>query len=311
MLKPLLTASALLLPSLAFAHDTGEPHTDNKVVDESQSELAEKLRNTPEDELSALDKRLVDEVKSYDNPFVITPFKPTYILPVNYTTHGYPDIYGDTDLQDIEVKFQISLKMPLWVSTGEVPWGVSFAYSQLSLWQAYNGDESSPFRETNYEPELFVTWYTDYNFVSDWHLRLIDFSFVHQSNGRSEPISRSWNRLEGRFAFEKGNWALGVKTWYRFEEDLKDDNNPDLTDYLGHAEIGVAYKWGGHTFAAMSRNNIESGFSKGAVEATWSFPIGQRIKGYVQVFSGYGNSLAEYNHYTNTYGIGIAINDVL
>ncbi|RJG49567.1 phospholipase [Motilimonas pumila] len=296
---------------MVCAHDTGEPHTADSAVEASSSELADKLRNTPEEDLSALDKRLIDEVNSYANPFVITPFKPTYILPVNYTSHGYPDIYGDTDLQDIEVKFQISLKMPIWVSKGDVPWAVSFAYSQVSLWQAYNGDESSPFRETNYEPELFATWYTDYNFISDWHLRLIDLSFVHQSNGRGEPLSRSWNRIEGRFAFEKGNWALGLSSWYRIKEDFEDDNNPDLTDYMGHTELGVAYKWGQHTFTAMSRNNIESGFSEGAVQGTWSFPMGQRIKGYVQVFSGYGNSLAEYNHYTNTVGIGIAINDVL
>ena len=61
----------------------------------------------------------------------------------------------------------------------------------------------------------------------------------------------------------------------------------------------------------MSRNNITSLFRRGAVELTWSFPIQKYVKGYVQAFSGYGQSLIEYDHYTDSIGIGIALSDVI
>ena len=63
----------------------------------------------------------------------------------------------------------------------------------------------------------------------------------------------------------------------------------------------------------MSRNNLESGFSKGAVELSWSFPLWNYpyFKGYVQYFTGYGESLIDYNNYVNTIGVGVAISDWL
>ncbi len=260
---------------------------------------------------SAIDKRIEKEVATFNNPFVITPHKPTYILPINYTSNSNSTLYNDIDLQDVEIKFQFSFKMPLVVNIDDSNLSIFFAYSQVSFWQAYNSEYSSPFRETNYEPELFVNWLTEVDLPLGWKARGLDVSFAHQSNGRSAPVSRSWNRVQSRIYFENGNWAFALQPWYRLKEDDEQDDNPDLLDYLGHGQFRVAYKLGGHTLSAMSRNNLESGFSKGAAEFSWSFPISQRLKGYVQVFSGYGNNLIEYNHYTNTVGIGFALTDWL
>lgn len=99
------------------------------------------------------------------------------------------------------------------------------------------------------------------------------FGIVHQSNGRGGSLSRSLNRLFANFVAERGNLALSFKPWYRISEDAEDDDNPDITDYLGHYELRAAYKWKDHVFGVMSRNNLEAGFSQGAVELSWSFPL--------------------------------------
>lgn len=262
-------------------------------------------------EVPALEERLANERNTYENPFVMTPHKPNYILLGNYNDNLPEDIYAQYgDLQDTEVKFQLSLKIPAWVSKSK-KLGLLFAYSQVSHWQAYNKKESSPFRETNYEPEVFLSWRPDYDLGAGWNLQLAQFGFVHQSNGRGGDLSRSWNRIKASVAFEKGNFGLAISPWYRIHEDRENDDNHDITDFLGHGKVQAAYKLGNHTFSLMSRNNLESGFSKGAVEGSWSFPITERVKGYVQFFTGYGSNLIEYNHYNTTAGVGIALTDWL
>ena len=106
---------------------------------------------------------------------------------------------------------------------------------------------------------------------------------------------------------------MSFKPWYRIKEDAEDDDNRDITDYLGHYELCAGYKYKEHVFAAMSRNNIESGFEKGTVELSWSFPLGNYpyFKGYIQYFNGYGESLIDYNQHSNRIGIGVALTDFL
>ncbi len=33
--------------------------------------------------------------------------------------------------------------------------------------------------------------------------------------------------------FERDNFALMLRPWYRLDEDAGDDNNPDIKDYVG------------------------------------------------------------------------------
>lgn len=267
-------------------------------------------------EESAVDERMEQEEKSMKDSFSIIPYKPNYLLPFTFnnniqSNNAYKGVVSSDELQPVEVKFQLSFKIPILVDIADLPLALYFGYTQVSFWQAYNGSNSSPFRETNYEPEMFLQWVHDIKLGADWHFKLATLNLTHQSNGKTEPTSRSWNRIESNIVLENGNLTLAFSPWLRFKEDYDTDNNPDLLDYYGHGKISAIYQMDKYNFSITSRNNIESGFSKGSLEFDWSFPIHGRIRGYFQIFSGYGNSLIEYNEYTNTIGLGISLTDWL
>ncbi|HCK63586.1 MAG TPA: phospholipase, partial [Acinetobacter radioresistens] len=111
------------------------------------------------------------------------------------------------DLKSIEAKFQISFKTKaaenIFGDNGDLWLG----YTQSSRWQVYNEDESRPFRETNYEPEVSLMFRTNYNLLG-LNGRLLGLTFNHQSNGRADPLSRSWNRIIMNVGLEHENFAL-------------------------------------------------------------------------------------------------------
>lgn len=248
------------------------------------------------------------------NPFDFSLYEPTYILPFYYT--AYPDyaVYqGNTpDNQTIdkeEVNYQLSFKVPLWRDMFSWPDSLDVFYTQDSFWQLYNS--SAFFRETNYEPGIFLNNEVDKYLGDGWQLESIDIGAMHQSNGRGGELERSWNRAYFDTNFTKGNWLISIQPWYPiFKSESIAEHNPNITKYLGYGQELAAYNYDNNTFSFACRNVVESGFARGAEWLTWSFPLIHRnIKGYVYVFSGYGQSLIEYNHYTNSVGIGITIND--
>ena len=283
---------------------------------QDQSSSKEQVADAQEGDV--VSRRLREDREHVLEPFTLMAHKPNYILVATYNSTGYDsavyqEAYDDPtiDMKDTEAQFQISIKTPLALDVFDT-FDIYGAYTNRSFWQVYNSDISRPFRETNHEPEIWA------QFGSDWELfgfsnRFNSLGLVHQSNGRGGTLSRSWNRIYANFVLEKENLALSFKPWYRIPEDEDEDDNPDITDYLGHYELRAAYKWRDHVFSLMSRNNLESGFSKGAVELGWSFPLGDfpYLKGYVQYFNGYGESLIDYDQYTNRIGIGFALTDFL
>jgi phospholipase A1/A2 len=290
-----------------------------KIEGAPKTEVDETTVSTADTEEGAIDRRLAVDKKHALAPYSLMSHKPNYILVASYNSSGinaepFKEQFDDPDLemQDVEAKFQLSVKMPLLVGLFKDRVDVFAAYTNRSFWQVYNTDNSAPFRETNHEPETWVQIRNDWGF---WGFKnpVNAFGFVHQSNGRGGVLSRSWNRLYASFLFERKNLAIGIKPWYRISESDEDDDNPDITDYLGHGELRAAYKWHNHTFSMMLRNQLESGFDRGAVELGWSFPLWKYpyLKGYVQYFNGYGESLIDYDQRANSIGAGLLITDWL
>lgn len=267
----------------------------------------------------ALDQRLKAEQWDAYQPFSLIPHHSNYLMPMTYVD-GIADVLvrdGDAAPSDnIEAKFQLSLKTPLWSKIYNDNGYLFFAFTQQAFWQAYNSDVSSPFRETNYEPELLLM-FPHYANVDEAASRIISVSISHQSNGRAGELSRSWNRLKLSWVTSVGNVFINFEPYYRFKEqrktDLQDadgDDNPDITKYMGWFELSAAFKQEDATWRMMVRNNLRSD-NKGALRLSYSRPFNKHIRLYAELFNGYGESLIDYNRSVTRFGIGFELNDIL
>ena len=143
-------------------------------------------------------------------------------------------------------------------------------------------------------------------------LRMASLSLNHQSNGRSLPLSRSWNRWIATLAWERDGWVVEARPWWRLKESAAEDDNPDILDHVGRGELLIARHWGeGDGASALMlqlRHSLRGGArSRGSAQLEWAFPLRGALHGWVQVFSGYGESLVDYNLRQNKVGIGVTI----
>nr|WP_113866000.1 phospholipase A [Brenneria salicis]NMN90177.1 phospholipase A1 [Brenneria salicis ATCC 15712 = DSM 30166]RBP63200.1 phospholipase A1 [Brenneria salicis ATCC 15712 = DSM 30166]RLM30901.1 phospholipase [Brenneria salicis ATCC 15712 = DSM 30166] len=273
------------------------------------SVYAEETKTEPEKDQPAVHGSIIASLlQDHDSPFVLYPYESNYLL-YTYTSNinkaAIQSYNWADEARKDEVNFQLSLGFPFWRGIFGDNSLLGGSYTQRSWWQLSNRGQSSPFRETDYEPQIFVGWATDYT-VAGWTLRDIEVGFNHQSNGRSEPTSRSWNRVYARLMAQNGNWQLDLKPWVRLSDS--EDDNPDITKYMGHYRLRVGYVWGDSVFSAEGRYNWNSGYGGG--ELAWSYPLTQHVRFYTKVFSGYGESLIDYNHRQTRFGIGVTLNDM-
>lgn len=266
--------------------------------------------------LSLLDSRWELSPESKLGTWNIRSYQPVYLMPGFWTSNKneLPESENpnniETEKQNLtstEAKFQLSLKTKAVENILGDNGDLWLGYTQSSRWQVYNSEESRPFRETNYEPEASLIFRTNYDLLGlNW--RMVGLTINHQSNGRSDPLSRSWNRVMLNLGFEKDNFALMVRPWYRFEEKREDDNNPEIKNYIGRGDMTAFYRYKEHDFSLMLRHTLKGGDeNRGAVQFDWSFPISGRLRGQFQLFDGYGESLIDYNHRATYVGLGVSL----
>lgn len=244
--------------------------------------------------------------------FPISPYRSNYILPFTYNAHpnnaAVQVVDPGKELSPYEVVFQISFKVKLWEDV--LGWKADLwaTYTQISFWQLYDFADSSPFRETDYEPEILLNLRTDYRILG-LRGRYLNIGFNHQSNGQSEPLSRSWNRVVANAGFDRGPFALILSAWYRIPEKEEDDDNPDIEDYMGYGQLTAYWFLGKHRLGVALRNNFDFRDNRGAIQLEWAFPLFRWVSGYVQYFNGYGESLMDYNASSNRIGVGFVLKD--
>lgn len=236
----------------------------------------------------------------------ITRHKATWVMPATWS-----DEYHS---KNTELVFQFSFKKQI------MDTGFHVAYTQKSFWQAYNEEESNPFRETSYNPEIF------YRIIpGDDRLQFLgsgpimsnigfDMGFEHESNGQDMPDSRSWNRAYLTPFYAGGDLLIWLKLWYITEDSKKDSpdgvkgsDNPDIADYMGYSEFNIKYQFAGDQLIhLMARGNMREG--KGAGYLTWSIPVTKDgVFFMVQAFHGYGDSLIDYDRSITRVGAGFML----
>ncbi len=250
--------------------------------------------------------------------WTVRPYRPNYVLPLFYTKD--PNLNPDSpsqeeqdstanDIRNTELKFQLSLKSKV----GEDLFGTNadlwFGYTQQSHWQVYNEDNSRPFRATDYKPEIFLTQPVTANLPFGGRLRMLGAGAMHHSNGKSDPISRSWNRIYLMAGAEWGKFSIVPRVWTRInnEEDSSEDNE-DIEDFMGYGDVKFLYDLPNQqSLSGTLRYNPST--SKGSAQLDYFYPLSKNVNGYVQLFQGYGESIIDYNYENTAIGVGIVLND--
>lgn len=263
-------------------------------------------------ELDATDKR---------RKFVVRTHLPNFLLPLHYTSslNRAPQsptraaLAPNERYRPLEAKLQVSLRAKA-VSDLLLPdadlW---LAFTQRSLWQLWNSQESAPFRSTDYQPEAIYVIPVPESMRPlpfGWQWRMLQAGFAHQSNGQTEPLSRSWNRVYLGAGFERGEFGLQWRVHRRVDESRDDDDNPDLTGHIGRGEILATWLPGLATAGLTWRTNLRS-LKRGSLQLDLTYPVDSDepvgLRWYVQVFSGYGETLLDYNHRQTTLGLGLSL----
>jgi phospholipase A1 len=264
-------------------------------------------------ELDGADKR---------RKFVVRTHLPNFMLPVHLTTSlnrspqsptRAPPAVPNERYRPLEAKLQVSLRAKAASDVLLPDADLWFAYTQRSLWQLWNSQESAPFRSTDYQPEaIYVVPIPPAlrPLPFGWQWRMLQGGIAHQSNGQAVPLSRSWNRVWLGAGFERSEFGLQWRLHRRIDESRTDDDNPDLTDRIGRGELQATWLPGLATASLTWRTNLKS-LKAGSLQLDWTYPVDSDepvgLRWYLQVFSGYGETLLDYNHRQTTLGLGLSL----
>jgi phospholipase A1/A2 len=197
----------------------------------------------------------------------------------------------------ITSKFQLSLQYRLGSN-----WYLS--YTQRIYWDI--SQKSEPILDINIQPELSYLWKFGSDASARWNLRDVRVGLAHESNGKDNDSSRSWNRLYLEPHFSWGGLFLEPRVWAILDTD---EGNQDIANYAGYADLVFGYEnVNQQRFTVTGRHGSEHGSVQ--LDASLPLPSGRmsQYRGprlYAQIWTGYGEMLQYYNVYTRAVRIGI------
>ena len=238
-------------------------------------------------------------------------------------TSGNPlnDASTSQDFRTTEVRLQLSVRTKL--AQGlllrnhpDETDSLWFAYTQQSYWQLFSPSLSRPFRSTDHEPEFIYVLPLQAADPGQWRVRFGGLGIVHQSNGQSLPLSRSWNRVYLMAGAEKGRLQVQARVWQRLHENPATDDNPDISDFIGRAEARVVWHQDRKNLFAVTGRNALHGNGRGSVRLEWFRTLADDSAGtpgglqlHTQLFTGYGDTLLDFNRRRTVFSIGLSLVD--
>jgi phospholipase A1 len=246
--------------------------------------------------------------------FLVSPYKPVYVTAGRKSSKPNQQPTSENPLYSLpfavpynkyEFKFQLSFKTKIIEGLIKGKGDLWIGYTQKAHWQIYNTKLSRPFRELNYEPEVIFNVATRFPILG-FTTRMLSVIFNHQSNGRIIPLSRSWNRIILQGGFERKDWQVYLRPWFRLRDE--EDENPAITDFIGRGEAVVIRNLGKHQVSVIATHSLKFGTkNRGSIQGNWVFPVWANLKGQLQLSEGYGETLVDYNHRQATIGLSVSL----
>jgi phospholipase A1 len=273
----------------------------------------------PRSDASVLSRYWELEPQDKRGTFNLTGYRPNYVLPVHATSRINRSPQSPTQAtvpmpayRTVESKFQLSFRTKALQDVGLNNADLWLAFTQQTLWQIWNGKDSKPFRNTDYQPEAIYVVPVPRSLQAlpaGWKWRYAQFGLAHESNGQADPLSRSWNRVYLGSGFERGDWSLTARVTHRLSEDLASDNNPDLVSYRGRTELQGTWSPGVSTVSMLYRSTLKD-LKFGALQLEWTYPVFRDqpngVRYLVQAYRGYGETLTDYNFRQTSLGVGLS-----
>lgn len=206
------------------------------------------------------------------------------------------------DKTTADVEFQISIRQRLTKSILPFNSFLYLTYTQKSFWDLYA--ESSPFRDSNYNPGLGLGKYI----IRDNKLEGACFVQVeHESNGRDSLESRSWNYLSfsAKYFFSM-RISLQLELWLPYVDG---GENKDLSKYKGYGTFSANYISPNNLWWLSADINPREGFGNVNVTLGAGFRISQKSNQYLyaQFYNGYAEGLLDYNKFSSYLRVGLCI----
>lgn len=209
-------------------------------------------------------------------------------------------VFSDRDLKlQFSFKYRLAPSIPFYL-----------AYTQLFFWKIY--DESKPFAEVNYNPELFYRLYEK----SEGSFKNLDMGWMHLSNGKDKLDTRSLDKIFLRSTyltkFKRHNLDFNLTVYEIYNED---ETNEDIVNHLGYWELNTFMSnliraesgqlgFEGRLYAGSKVFDLDQGgYQLGFIFFLNSSNFNPSI--YLQRFEGYGESLQSYNKKRALWRLGL------
>jgi phospholipase A1 len=201
------------------------------------------------------------------------------------------------------VKFQLSISQRLTKTV--LPYGtyLYLFYSQKCFWNVL--ENSMPMTDLNFNPGIGLAKPL---FVKNKYIGKVSLIVEHESNGRDEEESRSWNKISlATDIMIDRNFVLSGKVWIPI---IDGENNKDILNYCGLYQVCSQYKSNNERVTASVILTKRKGWNLNyntVVEFCYRFSRRENQYFFIQYYNGYGEGLLEYNKFHSEIRAGICI----